>query len=52
MKKLTGLCLAFMLVLSACTPSSQEAPAKFKAGSYSGSAKWNERRCCIGSDFK
>ncbi len=39
MKKLTGLCLAFMLVLSACTPSSQEAPAKFKAGSYSGSAK-------------
>lgn len=38
MKKLIGYCLAFMLVLSACTPAKEDGSA-FKAGTYSGSAK-------------
>lgn len=39
MKRLVGLCLAFMLALSACTPSGSTDSAGFKAGSYKGSAK-------------
>lgn len=38
MKRLIGYCLAFMLVLSACTPAKDDSSA-FKAGTYSGSAK-------------
>lgn len=38
MKRLVGLCLALMLALSACT-SGSEPSAKFKAGSYTGSAQ-------------
>lgn len=39
MKRLVGLCLAFMLALSACTPSASKDSTAFKAGSYTGSAK-------------